>query len=149
MKKRTKIKTAAAAAACLISAALLITATAAEEDIGEPQAEEIFTAADEALENELIKGYAGIEEIAEHVCKRVSDDGIEYYMHYYPAQNIMPATCMEDGYIDRVCEACGEHELTVIPAYGHYMENGACIQCGYTDAASEAEPVNENTESGE
>lgn len=133
MKKMRVMKAAAGTLLCGLTAVFLITAIAADYEWTEPEAEEVVTEADAVLEEELIRSYAGMEDISEHVCRKVSEDGIVYYSHYFPQQTIMPATCTEDGYIDRVCEACGEHERQVIPAYGHYMVDGVCIECGYSE----------------
>ena len=43
---------------------------------------------------------------------------------------IQKASCAEDGFALHTCEACGEEERTLLPAYGHTLIGNVCVDCG-------------------
>lgn len=56
---------------------------------------------------------------------------------------VIPATCTEQGYTERVCAVCGDslREDFVAPL-GHAYIKGACIRCGATDPTTKKGDLN-------
>ncbi len=52
------------------------------------------------------------------------------HTHVWELASLKNASCVEDGLVLRLCKDCGEEEKIVLPAYGHSLENNACLECG-------------------
>lgn len=52
------------------------------------------------------------------------------HVHEYEYEEIQPATCQEDGEMQKICK-CGDAngESVTLPALGHHYVDGVCVRC--------------------
>ena len=101
----------------------------------------------EALQDSVMMFQKMIEEIMQNV---EGDPTPDYCNHYNVAtKEGYPPTCEYDGYTgEEYCADCGTviKNGEIIPALGHYFEDGMCVNCGMSNGETPDEPKPEEPE---
>ena len=85
------------------------------------------------------------EGIRTYTCKNCSNSYTEKipklpqtHVHKYEGNIVKKASCTENGKKQYTCD-CGDKYVENIKSTGHKIENGRCLNCGYTEAIREPE----------
>lgn len=62
--------------------------------------------------------------------KGIFEEEEPVHEHVWQTASLENASCVEDGFLLRVCEECHAEERIALPAHGHTMEKNTCRICG-------------------